>query len=234
MDFRNELKYEVSETDLAVLQHRLQFLMKLDKNISREDKTYNIRSIYLDDYWNTCCRENEAGINERYKVRIRIYDKSKEFIRLEIKHKQNGYTRKESVRITEDMCRRIINGEYITWEECNHPVLYKLYLYMKTRYLHPKVIVEYDRTAFINKVGNVRVTFDKNIRASKYIECFWKKNLYAVPILPTGQHVLEIKYDELIPDYLAEALEIGKLHQTAFSKYYLSRMRIEGERNHVI
>ena len=48
------------------------------------------------------------------------------------------------------------------------------------------------------------------------------------PILPAGQHVLEVKFDEFLPDYVAQALELGQLRQTAFSKYYLSRLALPG------
>ena len=50
-----------------------------------------------------------------------------------------------------------------------------------------------------------------------------------VPVLPAGMHVLEVKYDELLPDYIAQLLETGKLQRTAFSKYYLGRMALAGD-----
>ena len=49
------------------------------------------------------------------------------------------------------------------------------------------------------------------------------------PVLPAGMHVLEVKYDEFLPDVIARQLEIGKLRKTAFSKYYLGRLAIAGE-----
>ena len=45
-------------------------------------------------------------------------------------------------------------------------------------------------------------------------------------MLPKGMHVLEVKYDEMLPDFVAKQLEIGKLNQTAFSKYYLGRIAL--------
>ena len=87
----------------------------------------------------------------------------------------------------------------------------------------PKCIVEYERTAFVDKRGNVRITFDRNISGSDRIEDFLDKTIYRTPVLPEGQHILEIKYDEFLPQYLAELLEIGTLQQTSFSKYYYVR-----------
>jgi len=80
---------------------------------------------------------------------------------------------------------------------------------------------------FVSKTGNVRVTFDRNIRAGSRIERFFEDDLYAVSVLEPGMHVLEVKYDEFLPEYIAQAIEIGTLRQTAFSKYYLSRKKME-------
>ena len=44
------------------------------------------------------------------------------------------------------------------------------------------------------------------------------------PIQSKGQHVLEVKYDEFIPDYIAQVLELGNLNRTAFSKFYLGEL----------
>ena len=89
--------------------------------------------------------------------------------------------------------------------------------------MHPKSIVEYERTAFVEPRGNVRITFDRNISGCEKISGFFDRTLPAVPVLPKGQHVLEVKYDELLPEYIAGVLELGRLQQTAFSKYYYSR-----------
>ena len=72
-------------------------------------------------------------------------------------------------------------------------------------------------------MGNVRVTFDRNIRSSSVIGSFLENGLFVRPVMPVGQHVLEVKYDEFIPDYIKDSLEIGSLRQTAYSKYYLCR-----------
>ena len=41
--------------------------------------------------------------------------------------------------------------------------------------------------------------------------------------MEAGAHILEIKYDELLPDYIRKILDIGSLQRTAFSKYYFAR-----------
>lgn len=222
MEYRCELKYLVDNNDLLILNHRIKNIMSLDSNAKKED-CYNIRSIYFDSYDDGYLKETESGINKRLKIRIRIYNKSSKIIKLEIKHKLNGYTKKESCKISKEMCNKLINGEDLLYSECKNKVLKKLYLEQKLSLLKPKIIVEYDRVAYVNKTGNVRVTFDKNIRTSKYIDRFFEENTYSVPILNNNEEILEVKYDELLPNWIFESLELNKLSRTSFSKYAVSR-----------
>ena len=229
MEYRNELKYVIKNSDLDILKCRMQSVMKLDKNVLNGN-SYNIRSIYFDNYDNKYFYDNDAGINERLKIRIRIYNKSFSPIKLEIKYKNNGLTKKEACEIDKELCEKLMRGEKLEIRDCkNNKVLNKLYIEEHTNLLVPKVIVEYERIAYIDPIGNVRITFDKNIRGSKYINRFFEDNIYAVPILDIGEHVLEVKYDELLPDYISSSIELNTLEQTAFSKYYLSRLRFKEE-----
>ena len=228
MEYRNELKYLVCDNDLLILNERIKNVMKLDSNTKKED-SYNIRSIYFDSYDNNYLKETESGINKRLKIRIRIYNKSSKTIKLEIKHKLNGYTRKESCKISKEICDKLINGEDLLYSECKNNVLRKLYLEQKTTLLKPKIIVEYDRVAYVNKTGNVRVTFDKNIRVSKYIDRFFEDNTYSNPILNNNEEILEVKYDEILPNWIYESLELNKLSRTSFSKYAVARNVLKEE-----
>ena len=75
----------------------------------------------------------------------------------------------------------------------------------------------------MERLGNVRVTLDQNISSSRDIMCFLEEDIRKRPILAAGQHVLEVKYDEFLPDYIRSNLQLQNLRQTAFSKYYLCR-----------
>ena len=95
--------------------------------------------------------------------------------------------------------------------------------------MRPKIIIDYERTAFVDSVGNVRITFDRNIAACNRWEAFLEEKVPGmVPVLETGIHVLEVKYDEFLPDHIAQLLELGSLNRTAFSKYYLGRQAVQG------
>ena len=222
MDYRNETKYLVSETQLVLLENRIRNLIQPDRHAGA-DGTYQIRSLYFDDFENTYYRENEMGTDPREKFRIRIYNGDPGRISLELKKKQHSMTQKLSCLLTEEQCRELMAGRPLPADPSYPPVLQKMNLLMKTRLLKPKVIVEYDRTPFVEKLGNTRVTFDRNIRSSNAVASFLEKRVPARPIMPAGKQILEVKYDEFLPDYLYRNLQLSHLRQTTFSKYYLCR-----------
>lgn len=190
---------------------------------------YRIRSLYFDTPEDACMEENEAGVDQRRKFRIRLYDPAAGSMRLEIKEKQSGYTRKTSCVITRAECGRLMAGE-IPDAFGARSALNALRLQMLTRLMRPAAVIEYERSAFVCPVGNVRVTFDRCIAASSNLQDFLSPGVArCVPLLPDGLHVLEVKYDELLPDFIAQALELGTLEPCAFSKYYLGRLAIRGE-----
>lgn len=106
--------------------------------------------------------------------------------------------------------------------------LQKLNFLMKTRLMRPSIIVDYDRVPYVCKEGNVRITLDRNISSSTYVADFLNPSIRKRPIMRAGQHILEVKFDEFIPDYIANNMELATLKQTAFSKFYLCRIYKEG------
>lgn len=221
--YRHELKYLCNEMELAVITGRIEHLIKLDKNVT-ESGIYNIRSLYFDDYYNTCFYENESGTDPREKFRIRIYNGSTNKISLERKKKERGKTLKQSCSLTLEQCKRLMAGKYLPISKEYPEILQKLNLLIQTRHMKPSIIVDYDRIPYVCKDGNVRITIDKNISSSIYIMDFLKPYIRKRPIMPTGQHILEVKYDEFLPDYIMKNMELATLKQTAFSKFYLCRI----------
>lgn len=221
-EYRHEHKYICSERQLVCIQNRIEPYMSLDGNVGSNGR-YTIRSLYFDTYDNACYRDNLAGVDPREKFRLRIYDGDASFIRLELKQKRHGMTRKLSCPIDEALCRKLMSGEPLQPDETDEPLYRKLFLEQSTRLLQPKVIVEYERIPYVYRDGNVRVTFDTNIRSSVEIGGFLEKSVAARPVMGTGYHVLEVKFDEFIPDFIHHAVQTDRLRQTAFSKYCLCR-----------
>lgn len=222
MDYRHELKYVVTDIQLAALKNRIQNLMARDSHVG-ESGMYRIRSLYFDDCYDSCFIENEIGTDPREKFRIRIYNANPERISLELKQKEHGMTRKLSCLLTREQCEELMAGRPLSVASDYPPVLNKLNLLMRTRQMRPKVIVEYDRVPYVDRLGNTRITMDQNIMSSVEIDCFLKEEIHRRPVMAAGNHILEVKYDEFLPDYIYGNLQLPNLRQTAFSKYYLCR-----------
>lgn len=218
--FRNELKYVCPEGLLPLIQARIRPICPLDPHAP--DGVYSIRSVYFDDSRNRCFYENEDGADPREKFRIRIYNGSDQRIRLECKKKQHTMTNKVSCRLSRQQCDAILNGT-LTPDALDSDLLRKFYGLYAQNHLRGTVIVAYERTPFVYAAGNVRITFDRNIGSSTDIGAFFDPYLPLRPVMPVGKHILEVKYDEFLPDYLYELMNLGSLQQTAFSKYYLCR-----------
>lgn len=220
--FRHELKYVTSIGQLAMIRNRISHLIPLDPHVG-EAGSYSIRSLYFDDIHNSCYCENENGTDPREKFRIRIYNHSTERITLECKRKERGKTLKTSCPLTLEQTRMLMEGRIIP-DIANQPeVLRKLTLRMMTKHMRPVVIVEYERIPYVYRNGNVRITLDMNVSSSSDVACFLDEQIPKRPVMPTGQHLLEVKFDEYLPDFIHHNLNLHSLTQTAYSKYYLCR-----------
>lgn len=201
----------------------------MSQDIHQQEGSYPIRSVYFDDAFDRCMEENEAGVDQRKKIRIRSYDPAASEMKLEIKEKNRGLTRKTSCLITREECLQLLRGQRPQGFDQRAP-LNLLKLESLKSLMRPVVLISYDRTAYVYPVGNVRVTFDRNITAAKDCSSLLAPQLsQATPVLPTGVHILEVKYDELLPPFIGQLLELGSLQQIAFSKYYLGRLALRGE-----
>ena len=222
--YRHEFKYLCSLSDATVIEHRLRTMMNLDSNVG-EARDYHIRSVYFDDVKHSCLQKNEAGVDSRAKFRIRIYNHTDQRIMLEKKIKERTKTRKISTKLTREQCDILISGGCLPMTEeamAEYSELLKQFLVLiQTRKFHPVTIVSYDRTPYVYKNGNVRITIDRNIAGSSSFSQFFEENLCKRPILPLGKVLIEVKYDEFFPEILKKQMDFGRLRQETFSKYYL-------------
>ena len=221
--FRNEIKYVCSDAELAILNMRLKPLCKKDAHVG-ENGIYRIRSAYFDDRFNSCYMENENGNDKREKFRVRIYNADSSRITLECKFKERAMTRKESTPITLEMYRAMVDGTFkVPEDRKDDRLLNKFFIRYEKDMLRPVIIVAYERTPFVYTAGNVRITFDRSIGYSRDVEKLFDPYLPLVPIMEKGRQILEVKYDELLPNVLYEAMNLRDLRRETYSKYYLCR-----------
>ncbi len=226
MKYRVEKKYICNAKELAIIQSRLKILMKSDPNVNIA-KEYTVKSVYFDDYQNSGFYDNQSGINARSKYRIRTYNNDLSTIKLEVKSKLNTYTNKISCPLSLIQAKQAILNHNLPNISDMSPAYSKTYLKMKIDLLKPVVTVEYVREPYVYKEGNVRITLDKNITASSCTKDFFTNSNNRIPLLPSGSFVLEVKYDGFLPTHIYNALNLKNMDQTAFSKYYLSRLMLK-------
>lgn len=226
--YRVEDKFFCSEKDLFLLEARLQTVLRPDENQKTADG-YRVTSVYFDDLFDTHLQDTVDGNRLREKYRIRIYNGSYDVIKLEVKYKRDNKVLKKARSITSEQMRTLMGGECIYSDVATTEDPITLFnLAIANRGLRPKIIVEYDRSAYIYEPGNVRITLDRNIRASDQLDAFVRGERLTYEYDRDLSRVLEIKYDEFLPGFIAGILETGNLNQTSYSKYRICR-EIKGE-----
>lgn len=221
MRYRHEWKHEINYTDMLILRQRLCAVAKYD--LHTIDGKYQIRSLYFDNASDKALREKIDGVNQREKFRIRYYNGDTSFIRLEKKSKINGLCRKKSVPLKEAQARAIVNGRYRFMKTNEHALIHELYLKIITQGLRPKVIVDYTREPYTFAPGNVRVTMDSQIRTSLFCEDFLNPESITIPVR-ADKIILEVKWDDFLPDIIRDAVRLQGRHSDPFSKYAAGRV----------
>lgn len=221
--YRHELKFSITYSDYLSLRMKLRPIMTSDSNTDENGK-YSIHSIYFDNYNDKVLREKLDGTARREKFRIRFYNNNLAFIKLEKKMKINNLYQKFSATITEAECRNILEGD-INWMLDHHETLVQeLYVKMKYQQICPRVFVSYIREPYTFKAGNVRVTFDSNIRTSLFCRSFLEERSTEIEIADKpGMMLLEVKYDEYFPDIIGNLIQTNNCRREAMSKYGASR-----------
>lgn len=236
--YRNELKFLCTEQDLYLIENKIRHICRPDKNAGPEGN-YSVKSLYFDTYDDRCYYENQAGVDDRKKYRIRIYNGDASVIKLECKYSLHGRKAKESCNITRQQYE-ILAGRGCPQGTALQDfsmyrndlgkggregrLLSRFLLEKNLQLLTPKIIVDYIRTPYIHTAGNVRITFDRAIRSSPQTEHFLTQNTAFRSILPENMHILEVKYDGFLPAAILELAAAGRpLRRISFSKYALCR-----------
>lgn len=222
MKFRHEFKHYLSFGEYISLRQRLMAVLRYDHHADGSGE-YKIRSLYFDNYKDKALREKIDGINYREKFRIRCYNNSASLIRLEKKSKINGLTNKVSTQLSPEQTKKIIEGDIQWMLESKDKLILELYSKMKSQLLRPKTIVDYVREPFVYRAGNVRITFDKQISSGISSTDFLNTDLPTIGV-SDAQVILEVKYDEFIPDFIRDIIQTNNCHSVAFSKYAACRV----------
>ena len=219
LQYRNEWKYFISLWEAELLKKRLLPFMETDPHTI--NGKYMIRSLYFDDYWNSAYEEKLMGVGERQKWRIRIYNYQDSNIKLERKKKYSSYIHKDSAGITREEYEKIIAGDYSFLLHHRHPLCREFYYECMVKLYRPKVIVDYEREPLILQEGDVRITFDSDVRAALLNFDIFDPNLPTLAVLEQNTLVLEVKFTEYLPGLIRKLLPLDGQEFLAVSKYTL-------------
>ncbi|MBQ9276836.1 MAG: VTC domain-containing protein, partial [Clostridia bacterium] len=83
--------------------------------------------------------------------------------------------------------------------------------------LVPAILIIYDRNAYFEPDGDLRLTIDFNPRY-RTTDLNLTTSMEGIPLLPEGHAILEIKVQEAMPLWLTEILATNKIYKGSFSK----------------
>ena len=226
---RHELKYILTPIQYELLRNRLRWVLQPDVNAS-DSGDYFIRSIYFDSPDRTALKEKLSGINRRRKYRIRFYNGDPTYCRLECKEKTGSRIQKISCALTGAQTEWLLGANHNrkpipACTEENNPgqpaaedeLLSQMKLLISSEGYEPVVTVDYVREAYVMPLSDLRITFDKQLAWGPVENCL-KQERY-LPNIYGDNIILEVKYNEYLPEHISAILSSIGVVQTAASKY---------------
>ncbi len=217
--FRHELKYRISSYQKRIISSKLECFLQKDTHV--ENGLYSIRSLYFDDINNSAYNEKIMGISTRKKYRIRFYGYSDNCIKLECKIKQGSYIYKESAKLTKENVESILEMDFDFLRDREEDVCKRFYYECITNQMRPRVIVDYEREPFVFEYGDVRITFDNEIREVELVGDLFDSDLPAYNVMGEAELIMEVKYTSFIPEFIKNILAGIEGEYIAASKYVM-------------
>lgn len=214
--FRHEYKFVIPYGEMLELRNKLDEVLTLDRG-----GPYFVRSMYFDSPDDVDYYDKQGGEMIRKKLRLRIYDVNSDLAKIEIKGKYDYHQLKESLVVNKSVAKRIINGEYSDLLMMDNDLAKRIYVLFQSGY-RPKVIIEYDRIAYITTT-TTRITFDYNIKKSNDFDSFYTNNINYIELTNPNDVVLEVKFDRFLEPYISKILEKYTSRYQSVSKYVMGR-----------
>jgi len=220
LPLRHELKFFINDAQHLLLSRALDRTLQRDPN-GNEKNEYHIRSLYFDTVFNDALMDKLDGVQNRDKYRIRIYNFSDRVIKMECKTKIGTLISKRSISIPRDLCEQLMAGDPSGLETTRSGLLNDVYREMTIHLLHPVVLVDYVREAYLHPAEEVRITFDKQLRTGLYQTDLFNPHVPTISPFDHPVMILEVKYNRMLPSYIRDILNTycPNAIQSAISKY---------------
>lgn len=218
---RVELKHHINYFQYISLSQKLSNVLVEDKH--NGDRGYIIRSLYFDDYSDGDFYDKLAGLENRKKIRLRVYSVHDKKVKLEIKRKYGDSQQKLSVLIDREDAKELIKCNYEVLRKYDSETARSIYNIMKINRSRPAVLIEYRRKAFIHPMNNIRITLDNDICSNEFDLDLLDENVVMIPTDDYDTDILEVKYNNFIFKYITDLFTSLNLERQSYSKYMVSR-----------
>lgn len=226
---RYEYKYKISKDLIPQIRDYSAPYTTEDPYLKQSSAAkYTVRSIYFDTPDLDFYYEKLDGLKIRKKLRVRTYNDMNDFAFLEIKRKFVNCVTKERSKLPFMVIERLINTpdesvmEYPEDDHNSRVVSGKFVYNLLRRGLLPVLLVVYEREAYIGLANErERLTLDTNVRALS--EPDLGDILNTENFVPTFQDagILELKFDDNMPQWMKNLVREFKLKKQSISKYCL-------------
>jgi len=222
---RFEFKYRISAHDARRIARELErYGMRLDEHATRPDGGYHVTSLYFDSFNLSDYLEKVSGAYRRRKIRLRIYEpylNDSEKVFLEIKHKSNMTNRKTKMTIDREAADDFIkNGPRALcgrkWEGKDRQRSAVILHHILRSSARPRTVITYIRTAYMSRDKDIRITFDRDIKAGRQNDM--SENIFLRPVLKDGV-IMELKYQYILPFWFKRIIQDYNLTRDTYSKY---------------
>lgn len=222
---RHECKFVVPETAaMRVLQRVAPFVVPDPNAADRPGHAYAIASLYLDAPGDRFRQETVDGRADRYKLRVRCYDDDADgTVFLEIKSRRDRVVLKERCPLPRRLLPAVLRADLSEVPVRKPRELHALHEFvrlMRLRRAEPRCTVRYDRQAYMGRGDDeVRVTVDRRLSAIAETGPIVRIHDARYRAVPVAGVVVELKFTDRCPPWLAETIRACELRRVSFSKY---------------
>lgn len=211
---RREMKYLLNAEQTAFVRKCLNGHMVAD-----EFGKTSIQSLYYDtpDYRLIRVSLEHQAFKEKMRLRSYGLATATSPVFLELKRKAEHIVYKRRIQSTIGSVDQFFAGKENAFSEGQ---ISKEIAAFRDYYkeLQPACMIIYDRVAYYEPDGDVRLTIDENPRYRMH-DLDLTSSLQGELLLPEGWTILEIKIQDAMPIWLADILDKGKIYKCSFSKY---------------
>lgn len=225
---RFELKYRIDEPTAVALRRFVRpFLVPDDFGANRDIPWYPVHSLYLDTDAFALCHATLNGDRNRFKLRARYYDDAPTSpVYLEIKRRVDRCIHKQRALVRRDCVPLLLDG---AWPTIRHlaradarqlAALRTFCELMRRLRATPRAHIAYEREAWISPGHNaVRITFDRAVQCEPMTAPRLETSFRAPASVFPGCVILEIKFTDRYPTWVAEMIRAFGLQQRSAAKY---------------